>query len=1009
MPFGYFELGLWGSDDATPYYSGDGACDWKNNNLFGNWDGGDCCCETCVDPDGAPGMCAVIGGCSEGFGDCVGPVAMLGASPHHDLNNMCDDLNSECSEWASKGYCGLSETLRSSCPDSCGTCDVAPPCLDVLDYNCGSLTNSSVSSSEWCSDASIEMLYCPLTCGYCNATISTCADSAAYNCTDLDGDLCAAYFCPTCWYADVCDGSCGYCGDDDTSGGDGDDNNDDDDDDEDDDEDESWSYKDDTTEWSYCAKFGPSLAISAACGLNELTSDASVIKYPFTAWQGVRDIIKHYEGEEAFTMGRIPSVVCPDCWTYNGSYFSVNFAVDQEVTLYGSTNVSSAQAFPGLESARTRFLGRNLVLVGPLLTQWRFDARATCDRAASYFTTHLSNTGFLCHRSNAEKQTSWTSQESIGTDPTLDTTSSLYRATNRDTSHLCLVYPKFCESNYSAVLAGSATESLTTAGLSYPPAFTYDESSGGNPSKIPFPVLFDVNFNHTKAAQIVTLIDDGNYIDALTSKLKLNIITYNPDAGLWGNTELQWRPLVGGNWKFQQATSVVDLTRYFSPEEKIRAVFELILMALLAWFIFNEFDEMRTARQNHGSVRVYFQSAENWIDLAVYSLLLAAVIVWCHTYFGPTVRRVTPILSLDVYQDFFATLGLVRMNDAEQAVLQDFFSDFQGLVMALELYKTLTSVALLLMVVQLIAKLNFHPRLGVISRTIAAAAHELGFFFVLFLFVTMLFTVLGFALFGQQFDDFGGIAVAFEQCLYIMVGEFGSYATTPDVPGNRVVARLWFWMYVMVVLFILLNVLLAVLIAGYDEVVHSAEDPTWRDPALKFMHIQRFRFQASAEERAMYMSDQLLKEAIDAVIAAFGADHSQLTGARASVKAAERRSWGLGRSSSRHFLGAKDVLVTLGRDYALFADAEVSQANASISGYVMSVFGARVDEHQLMELLVKMGCPLGLHIVIVLNILMRIGVPAGEVDDEKLERMNNDADTRRMRTQVRAFALFPQR
>jgi hypothetical protein len=23
---------------------GDGNCDWKNNNVFGNWDGGDCCC-----------------------------------------------------------------------------------------------------------------------------------------------------------------------------------------------------------------------------------------------------------------------------------------------------------------------------------------------------------------------------------------------------------------------------------------------------------------------------------------------------------------------------------------------------------------------------------------------------------------------------------------------------------------------------------------------------------------------------------------------------------------------------------------------------------------------------------------------------------------------------------------------------------------------------------------------------------------------------------------------------
>lgn len=54
---------------------------------------------------------------------------------------------------------------------------------------------------------------------------------------------------------------------------------------------------------------------------------------------------------------------------------------------------------------------------------------------------------------------------------------------------------------------------------------------------------------------------------------------------------------------------------------------------------------------------------------------------------------------------------------------------------------------------QLIKKLGFHPRLGVISRTIEAAAIDLAFFFVLFLFITMLFTMLAHGLFGRQFDE----------------------------------------------------------------------------------------------------------------------------------------------------------------------------------------------------------------------------------------------------------------
>jgi hypothetical protein len=42
---------------------GDGNCDWKNNNIFGNWDGGDCCCVACLAEASSSDTCYEAGGC----------------------------------------------------------------------------------------------------------------------------------------------------------------------------------------------------------------------------------------------------------------------------------------------------------------------------------------------------------------------------------------------------------------------------------------------------------------------------------------------------------------------------------------------------------------------------------------------------------------------------------------------------------------------------------------------------------------------------------------------------------------------------------------------------------------------------------------------------------------------------------------------------------------------------------------------------------------------------------
>ncbi len=67
---------------------------------------------------------------------------------------------------------------------------------------------------------------------------------------------------------------------------------------------------------------------------------------------------------------------------------------------------------------------------------------------------------------------------------------------------------------------------------------------------------------------------------------------------------------------------------------------------------------------------------------------------------------------------------------------------------ALNNYTTVSTIVLILMIVQLLHFLDFQPKLSLITRTIAAAWGDLVHFFILFIMVEITFTCLGALLFG---------------------------------------------------------------------------------------------------------------------------------------------------------------------------------------------------------------------------------------------------------------------
>ena len=78
----------------------------------------------------------------------------------------------------------------------------------------------------------------------------------------------------------------------------------------------------------------------------------------------------------------------------------------------------------------------------------------------------------------------------------------------------------------------------------------------------------------------------------------------------------------------------------------------------------------------------------------------------------------------------------------------------------------------------------------------------------------------------------------------------------------------------------------------------------------------------------------------------------------------------------------------------------------SVSGEVVGIYGVKVEECQLARLIEKQGVAAGLSRALAFNIMIRIGINECDATADALESAYGDPESKRARSQIRAFALI---
>ena len=483
-------------------------------------------------------------------------------------------------------------------------------------------------------------------------------------------------------------------------------------------------------------------------------------------------------------LSTLPSFACPECAaTTKGSnaYRSIPFTVSGD---------PPQNMFKQLDNnkPRMRFLSRpNLVLYGILLSQERVQERS-CSVEGNTLLAQFSYLGSLCHGKP--------STEPFGKDPTFVQGKSVY----------------------------SEREAVPHNGV--PSGFTFDQ---GDPSGLTtdYPVFFDVDLNRSQAKKLMAIVVEGGYFDGGTSSAKAAMLLMNLELGSIAEITIESKRQSAGGISFEVSIALIDLYPYSfaDPSDLVRLICEVLAAIAIGTMCSIEVWELHRT-----GIRQYVSPA-NLVDLLSYALVCAVLVNWSQytllTYrFSREDRN-----QYNVYANVMATNRILQVNSV-MPKLQQQFSTMEEIMAKLAGYDQLVAVALTAMVIQLLKNLHFHPSIGILSRTLQNASLNLLVLLALQTAIIALYSIQGMLLLGQETDEFASLPYAVKSLVLFLCGEL------PQVPDSAPV-QIFFWTYMLISVFIMLNAVLSVIMIAYSEIADeqagSVPDP------LRFALANRFR------------------------------------------------------------------------------------------------------------------------------------------------------------------------
>lgn len=315
---------------------------------------------------------------------------------------------------------------------------------------------------------------------------------------------------------------------------------------------------------------------------------------------------------------------------------------------------------------------------------------------------------------------------------------------------------------------------------------------------------------------------ERGWVDEQTVELIVTISSYNAEHGIFAQIRLRTRFERGGNvintWSSESIMG--------NPYENNFGVIglDVLWIVMVLALMIGEFTEMKDLGLK------YLEDFWNVLDWTQCLLTIGIEVYWfVIVIFGLELldtyeRAYDPDMLLDNFNGTLATLERTQVAAKLDSLLQ------QGII-----YRYLTVVNVLVLVIRFFKAFSVQPRLAVISKTLTKSVPDLAHFLVIFGCLFMTFVMFAHFVFGHVVKSYSDVDVAF-------FNTFRGFVAAPaiNVPeiiqtnAADIIPRQWkfpmaevWWVMFMVLLFLVVrSILLAIVLEAYKDAKQGSTHAT---------------------------------------------------------------------------------------------------------------------------------------------------------------------------------------
>jgi hypothetical protein len=359
---------------------------------------------------------------------------------------------------------------------------------------------------------------------------------------------------------------------------------------------------------------------------------------------------------------------------------------------------------------------------------------------------------------------------------------------------------------------GSSTRSTPTSEYDKS-SFTFDPSVDGGSFVVFIPASVDQTIGG--AMNNITALKENLWVDERTRSVKVQFLTYNGNYALFDIIELGIEFHLGGTVDKSISITTVDLEFMWLDtllmKDLYRSICEVLVLFYVISFAVGELQDLRAIHREHeeltaGNVfKLYVSEIWNILDLITIVLFVVYYVVYFAIY----------IISQNItVKDKFTF-------PQDQPVL---FELLNNLAYAADSFQTLQTVSMLNVfccLAKMFKYFDAQGRLAVINKTFAIAAQDLAHFCIMLFAVMWVFSLIAYQTFGTKMANFANKSTAFHTVYRFCLGDF-DFDALYEAGGG--LGLLYFYAITLFIIFIMVNVFLAIVMDSYAEANEHAKN-----------------------------------------------------------------------------------------------------------------------------------------------------------------------------------------